>query len=402
MGKMHFDAKKVTEYYEAWGSPLYVFDEESFLKNYLHFETCFKSAYKKYLISYSYKTNYSPYICRLVRSLGGYAEVVSDMELMIARMAGNPDDHIVYNGPSKGPLLDEFLLHGGIVNVDNYEELNRILTFAGKYPEQRIKFGLRVNIDIGQGFVSRFGIDEDELGKAFERVRLVHNAKVIGLHCHIGKSRSIEAWRKRAQTMLGLADRFFTSAPSYISLGSGMYGEMMPSLAHQFGEDLPSYEAYAEVVARPFADHYPDGDGPILFTEPGTTLINKYISFIAKVTAIKHIKGKTFVVLDGSKHNLGELCELKQLPVQIMGSGHQRETVRHADFVGYTCLEHDILRKDYDGEIAVGDYVIFDNVGGYSNVSKPPFIKPNCCMVSSKGNLIKRAESTEEIICTYE
>ncbi len=399
---MLFDEKRVNEYCSTWGTPLYVFDEEAFLKNYRHFEGCFKSIYKKYTVSYSFKTNYAPYICRLVHKLGGFAEVVSDLELAIARKVGYADDQIVYNGPCKGPSLEEFILQGGIANVDSFEELSRILSLAEREREREIRFGIRVNIDIGQDFISRFGIDEDDLGRVFEIVKAVPNAKIIGLHCHIGRSRSINAWKNRVQKMLEIADKYFTDPPSYISLGSGMYGEMDPVLARQFGDDLPVFESYAEAVAKPFADHYSGTDQPILFTEPGTTLINKYISFIAKVVAIKRIKGRDFVVLNGSKHNMGEICELKQLPIQVIGSSGIKESVQNADFVGYTCLEHDVLYKNYTGEIAVGDSVVFDNVGGYSNVSKPPFIHPNCCMVSSNGSVIKRAETVEEVMCTYE
>ncbi len=399
---MLFDEKNISEYGSTWGSPLYVFDEDSFLENYKRFEKCFKSIYKKYTISYSYKTNYAPYICRLVYDLGGFAEVVSDMELTIARNAGNADDQIVYNGPCKGPLLEEFVLRGGMTNIDNFDELERIASFAKNNPDREIQFGIRVNIDIGQGFISRFGIDERDLGKAFQIVDQIANAKIIGLHCHIGRSRSIEAWKNRSQKMIDIADRFFSDPPAYISLGSGMYGEMDSQLACQFGDDLPDYEKYAEAVARPFADHYTGTEQPILFTEPGTTLINKYVSFLSKVTAVKHIKGKDFIVLNGSKHNLGEICELKQLPVHIIASSNNKEKVRNADFVGYTCLEHDVLYRGFTGEIAVGDSVVFDNVGGYSNVSKPPFIMPNCCMVSSNGAVIKRAETVEEVMCTYE
>ena len=57
---------------EEHGSPLYVFDEDSFVKNYRSFEACMRSVYENYQISYSYKTNYSPYICRLVRKLRSF------------------------------------------------------------------------------------------------------------------------------------------------------------------------------------------------------------------------------------------------------------------------------------------------------------------------------------------
>ncbi len=399
---MRFDEKEIIRYCDTWGSPLYIFDEDSFINNYKRFEKCFQSIYGKYTVSYSYKTNYAPYICRLVYDMGGFAEVVSDMELTIARKVGNPDHKIVYNGPSKGPLLEDFLFHGGIVNVDNFVELNRIVSFARRIPDKKLKIGLRANIDIGQGFVSRFGIDKTDLSKAFEIVDHVPNLRISGIHCHIGRSRSVEAWKNRAKEMLAISDSFFAKPPDYISLGSGMYGEMDPSLACQFGENLPSYEVYAKAVAQPFAEHYSGDNRPILFTEPGTTLVNKYISFISKVVAVKHIKGKAFVVLDGSKHNLGELCELKQLPIQIIHSANRREMLRNAALVGYTCLEHDVLYNNYSGEIAVGDAIVFDNIGGYSNVSKPPFIKPNVCMISTNGKVIKRAETVEEVMCTYE
>ncbi len=399
---MSLDIDKLTSYYKTFGLPLYIFDEDAFVSNYHLFEHCFKSIYKNYRVSYSFKTNYAPYICRLVHKLGGYAEVVSDMELSIARYTDYKDTHIVYNGPCKGSQLEQFILNGGIVNVDNFEELERIVKIAEKNPKNMISFGLRANIDIGQSFISRVGIDEAELGKAFNRIKNVENAKIVGLHCHIGRSRSLAAWKYRTKKMLAIADAFFSEPPAYISLGSGMFGNMDPFLAHQFGETIPTYEEYADVVARPFATHYSGENQPILFTEPGTTLINSYVSFMAKVISIKHIKGKDFVFLDGSKHNLGEICEIKQLPIHIIKSSNKREIVCEADLVGYTCLEHDVLYKSYTGEIAVGDIIIFDNVGGYSNVSKPPFIKPNCYMISSNGRVIKKAETVKEVMSTYE
>lgn len=398
---MQFDISDIQRFSSTFGSPIYVFDEESFINNYRHFESCMKSVYKNYKISYSYKTNYAPYITRLVKNLGGYAEVVSDMELTIARKVGNDDIHIVYNGPCKEQCLEEFILNGGLCNVDNFEELDRIISFAQNSPNNVYRIGVRVNLDIGQGFISRFGIDDHDLGVFFEKVSNVPNVDVIGLHCHIGRSRSIDAWSKRAKSMIDIADRFLKKTPMYISLGSGMYGNMDPFLATQFGQNLPSYEDYAEAVCRPFADRYKNDLKPILFTEPGTTLINKYICFISKVLSVKKIKGKNFIVVNGSKHNLGELCELKSLPIQVVKCSAQN-IVTNADLVGYTCLEHDVLYKGFSGDISLGDYVVFDNVGGYSNVFKPPFIKPNCCMISTSGAVIKRAESTEEIICTYE
>ena len=106
-------------------------------------------------------------------------------------------------------------------------------------------------------------------------------------------------------------------------------------------------------------------------------------------------------MLDCSKHNLGEVCTLKTIPVNVIHNGEQCEELKDADLVGYTCLEHDVMYKGFNGQLAVNDYVVFGNIGGYSNVSKPPFISPNCAMVTDKKVLIKEKETFEDILRTY-
>ncbi len=363
--------------------PNYVFKEKDFIENYKSFFDTFTSYYPNYKIAYSYKTNYTPYICRLVKELGGYAEVVSKMEYDLAKKIGYDDSHIIFNGPCKGAYPPCLL------NVDSLSEIEKT---------EDHEIGIRINIDVGQGFVSRFGIDENELDKAFE----IAGDRIVGIHCHISQARSLEAWRKRAEIMLKIADKYFGKrGPKYIDLGSGMYGDMNESLKNQFS-DVPSYDDYARVVAGLFAKHYEEKDKPILFTEPGTTLINKYIEFICRVESIKHIKGKTFVTLDGSKNNLGEICELKRLPIRIEHVGSHPQNLENALLMGYTCLEHDVMLKDFNGMLSEGDIITFENVGGYSLVSKPPFIRPNCPMFNEDGKLLKREETDKEIFVTYE
>ncbi len=361
-------------------TPQYVFQEAAFVENYRRFESCFQRLYPNYRVAYSFKTNYTPYICGLVKQLGGYAEVVSMMEYTLAKKLGYPDEKIIFNGPVKEAFPD------CILNVDNLEEL-------AMAPNQ--KLGIRINLDVGQGFVSRFGITD--LEEAFR----IAGDRIVGIHCHISQARSLEAWEKRTRIMLDIADRYFPEGKlEYIDLGSGMFGEMAPSLKDQF-DDVPTYEAYAAVTAGLVAEHFRGRPGPILFTEPGTTLINRYIDFVSSVVCIKQIRGKTFVELNGSKHNLGEICELKKLPLTIIPQGGRQQKIQDGELVGYTCLEHDVLYRGFTGNLAVGDIIVFGNVGGYSLVSKPPFIWPNCQMVTQSGKVIKRQETFEEVFHTY-
>ena len=395
---------------KQFGSPIYLFREADFVKNYKEFKACFDKYYSKYVLALSYKTNYTPAICKIVKGLGGYAEVVSDMEYSVARAIGYEPQQIVYNCQYKGELGKESLFAGGIINVDNLEELKRIQKWANENPDKQFEIGIRTNINIGQSFVSRFGIDadSDDLEKAFSMVSATPNLSVVGLHCHIGQSRTVAAWENRVRIMLGIADRYFEKPPRYIDLGSGMFARMDESLAKQFGDNIPTFDDYAKAVAIPFAEHYKhlsQEEKPILMTEPGTTLFNSYTDFIGKVEAIKHIKGKEFVVLNCSKDNIGDICKMKKMPLQIVHVNKEQEILNEAEFVGYTCLEHDVMYSDYKGSLGVGDYVIFGNVGGYSNVSKPPFILWNCPMIAARMDgsfvVIKRQETFEDVMATY-
>ena len=175
---------------------------------------------------------------------------------------------------------------------------------------------------------------------------------------------------------------------------------MADALKNQFS-NVPTYEQYAAVTAGLMAEHFKGRHQPILFTEPGTTLINRYIDFVSKVISIKEIRGKTFVELNCSKHNLGEICELKKLPITVIPQGGEKRSIVDGELVGYTCLEHDVVYKGFTGELAVGDIIVFGNVGGYTLVSKPPFIRPQCQMVTETGTVIKKKETFEEVFQTY-
>ena len=219
------------------------------------------------------------------------------------------------------------------------------------------------------------------------------------------RCRGVDAWRRRTEQILAIADQYIAGVPKYLDLGSGMFGSMEEEFARQF-DQVPTYEAYAEAVAKPMAEHYRKcTEKPLLFTEPGTTLINRYMDFYGRIESIKTIGTKSFAMLNCSVHNLGEVCTLKQLPVNIIRTSNQGKEYVDIDLTGYTCLEQDVMRKSYCGCLSEGDRVRFGNVGGYSNVLKPPFIRPNCAMLAQKTtgeiSLMKWAESDEDSLHTY-
>lgn len=387
-----------------FGCPLYVFDEAGFIQNAKLLDEAMKARYPRYRIAYSYKTNYTPYICSAAKRLGAFAEVVSGMEYDLAKRIGYEDSQIIFNGPDKGAEGREAFLRGCMIHADSLDELRMLCETARSVPDRAFRVGLRINIDVGQGFVSRFGMEEKDAEEAVSLVARVPNLKIAGLHCHISRCRGKEAWRLRTVGMLSLADRLFEEPPDFIDLGSGMFGSMDPEFASQFN-DVPSYEDYAEVTAGLMAEHYPGPNGPVLITEPGTTLVSRFVDCVSRVVAIKRVRGHDFAILNAGIHTLGETCMLKRLPLRVFPCGTDQREFKDLDLTGYTCLEQDVLFSAYSGKLAVGDTVVFGNVGGYSNVLKPPFIRPNCAMIALRPDgscqLIKRAESYDDLLQTY-
>ena len=132
---MKIDKKIITNLREEYGDAFYLLDSEQFQKNFIELRDTFRSIYPNFNIAYSYKTNYTPKFCKLVDKMGGYAEVVSEMEMEIALRCGVKHNRIIWNGPIKNSQkLEEFLVAGGIDNVDCIEELDIIKGIAKRHP----------------------------------------------------------------------------------------------------------------------------------------------------------------------------------------------------------------------------------------------------------------------------
>ena len=152
---------------ENYGDSFYLLDSVQFLKNYSELKSAFQVIYPHFNIAYSYKTNYVPKLCKMVNKMGGYAEVVSEMEMEIALKCGVEPTRIIWNGPVKDmDHVEDLLIAGGCVNIDNLTEAERIQRIAYRHRDKVIQVGIRCNFDVGDGTLSRFGLDVD--GEEFD------------------------------------------------------------------------------------------------------------------------------------------------------------------------------------------------------------------------------------------
>lgn len=391
---------------EQVGDAFYLLKSKQFAENFIELKSEFTKIYPHFNIAYSYKTNYTPKLCRIVNELGGLAEVVSDMEMEIALRVGVEPKNIVWNGPFKnGEKVEQLLVMGGTVNLDSAYEIELISRIAEQHPNCTLNVGIRCNFDVNDGVISRFGfdVDSEDFQRALRLINKYENLHLIGLQCHFA-TRRLDTWKARVKGMLALVDKL-GFVPEHIDLGGGLFGKMADSLKAQFDTEIPTYRQYAEAVAPVFAEHFKRHEQkPMLLIEPGSALVGDCMCFASKVVNIKEVRGKAIATLLGSVYNINPTLNKKNPPIEVYAMGAEQKAYDDLDFGGFTCIESDYLYCHFNGKLAKGDMVVFGNVGSYSVVLKPPFILPNFPIIDiSEGHVesIKRGETFDDLFHTF-
>ena len=349
----NIDIQDTDDLRSQFGDAFYLLDSEQFKRNFIELRESFRKYYPNSNIAYSYKTNYTPDFCKIVNDLGGYAEVVSEMELEIAYRIGVKPERIIWNGPIKNPeILESFLLNGGTDNVDNVEELEIVKDIVNRNPSSVLNIGIRCNYDVNDGVVSRFGfdVDSEDFKDILRYVIDTPNVVFKNFQCHFAK-RQIEYWPARTKGMLELIDRLGI-IPERIDIGGGLFGKMDDELKNQFAYPIPDYEAYAAVSAIYFEEYFRDKKiKPELLIEPGSAVVGDCMKFVATVKSIKNIRGKWFAAVLGSQKNIS-MAGINP-PMRVVHCQKSEKEYENLDFVGFTCIEGDVIYRDYNGTLSV-------------------------------------------------
>lgn len=401
---MNINREVICNLRNEFGDAFYLLDSEQFRTNFIELRDAFRKIYPNFNIAYSYKTNYTPKFCKIVDELGGYAEVVSEMELELALRIGVKPNRIIWNGPIKNAQkLEDFLVSGGTDNIDSIEELETVKTIAKKHKDKILNIGIRCNYDVNDGVVSRFGfdVDGDDFKQVLEFVTDTPNVHFINFQCHFAK-RQIEYWPARVKGMIELIERTGV-IPERIDIGGGLFGKMEDSLKAQFKTEIPNYQAYAEVAASVFVEYFADKDRkPELLIEPGSAVVGDCMKFVGTVKTIKNVRGKWIATVLGSQKNIS-MSGINP-PIEIISMGEEQKDYTNLDLVGFTCIEGDVLYSNYTGKLAHEDAIVISNCGSYSLVMKPPFILPNFPILDicgERAELIKRAETFDDLFHTF-
>ena len=394
----------------AGGGPFYLVDRQKFEANFDDLTTAFSKRYDPFVLAYSYKTNYLPYLCGIIRDKGGWAEVVSRMEYDLALKVGQDPKKIIFNGPVK--TVDDIQLslgNGSMINVDSEAELAMVSEYAKIHPDREIPIGLRINIGLSDEAgrshiqnslkIGRFGLDLGEISLNLQ----ADNISVLSLHGHTSTTdRSQWCFKVITQTLCDIAQKYFPETVNTINVGGGFFGRMHPDMPFP---NTPSFDDYAEVVCGVLKENnWAQKKRPTLVIEPGVAMVADAVSFVTKVVSVKPIRDKLFVTVDGSAFNTKPTFHSINMPHQIIRQDGEGP-VKTFDVVGSTCMEKDILLKEITAPLPqVGDYICIDSIGAYTLVMTPPFINPAPTVLADEnGNikLIRKKQTQDDVFSNY-
>lgn len=379
-------------------TPYYSIDLQKLEKNLSDLRNSFTALWPNFIVGYSFKTNNLPWLASWMRSQQVLAEVVSTPEYELAKFVGYADNQVIINGPCKGyNTMDKILIAGGIVNLDNFQELDHIRNNQESYPHI-IKVGLRINFDLEAACPDetipgkepgRFGfnVENGDFQKAIGLLKTIPNIKVVGIHAHHStrtKSLGIfKAITSKACECSTLCDEL-----EYIDLGGCLFGDK---------PGTPTFDEYAKAIVDVLCDYHILSHVKLIL-EPGAALIASPVSYVCKVVGTKDIKGIRLVFTDGTiKHIAPQMNAIK---FGYTSNASSSKIINRQVVTGYTCIEMDrFLDLTEQKELCVGDEVAIHNVGAYTMSLAPLFIEHFPAVIVKDGNdfqVVREHWSTKE------
>lgn len=397
-------------------TPFFVCDQRQFESNFDRITAAFGSRWDKFILAYSYKTNYIPWLCGIIRDRGGWAEVVSRMEYDLALRIGQDPRKMIFNGPAKGPeTIMRALEAGSLINIDSNRGLETVATWAQANPQREVGVGLRINMGLWDAAgsshvqanlpISRFGFDQgsENLHRVMVTLAGCPNVSVTSLHGHTSTTdRAVWCYERIAGTLCSIASEYFPRTVEYINVGGGIFGDVPPEMRWK---DVPTFDDYAEAIVNVLLGNaWAARRRPYLVLEPGVAMAANVVSYISQVVDVKKISGRTLVTVDGTAMHAKPTLHQRPLPFRVITKNAPGPAAIYS-VVGSTCMETDYLLTDIHAPVpAPGDYVEIGQVGAYTVVLAPPFINYAPAIVSLNGEdvtVVRAPQSLEGFLADY-
>ncbi len=400
---------------KKFGTPLYIFDEDTLRSRCREFKAEFTRRYSDTLVLYASKAFLNKSLARIINQEGLGLDVVSGGELSLAQAVDFPRENVFFHGNNKTP--DELKLaldwRIGRIVVDNFHEMELLNSLAR---EKGIRQDILLRINPGvdphthhyttTGIVdSKFGI-QLATGQAEEAAKKAisgSNLNLLGLHCHLGSPiADTSPYETAIDVLFKLAAELkekYGFVMKEFSCGGGF------AVIYTTRQQVSSTADYAQAITTRIAalvDKLGLGR-PRLIIEPGRAIVAQAGVALYTVGSIKDIPGvRTYVCVDGG---MGDnirpaLYEAKYEALVANKTG--QEASIEVTIAGKYCESGDILARDINlPPVVAGDIIAIPVNGAYSvpmssNYNMVP--RPAIAMVKDgKARLIRKRESYKDL-----
>ncbi|MFF4648557.1 diaminopimelate decarboxylase [Streptomyces sp. NPDC001380] len=336
--------------------------------------------------AFAAKANSLVPVLRLMRRHGLGCEVASPGELAQALAAGFTPEELVLDSPAKTrPELTAALAAGIAVNIDNFQELERVdAVMSG--PGSRSRIGLRINPQVGLGSIaamstagseSKFGFALDDPGNRERIVRaFLERPWLRWLHVHVGSQGCPpELAAAGVAAVVGLAEevdrRCGADRVEGIDIGGGLPVDFTGDRDDPtFADQVAALRAGAPGL---FGGRYR------VVTEPGRSLLAKNGFMASRVEYTKSAGGRAVALTHAGVQVAARTVFLPDSwPLRVLaydadgvplkgggGGGGGRETVAQ-DVAGPCCFAGDLVARARDLPLLEpGDLVVLPDTGAY-------------------------------------
>ncbi len=404
-GHLVFGGVDAVELAETYGTPLYITDEDMVRNNFRRYNSAFESADKYYAV----KANGNLAILKILASEGAGADVFSGGELQLVKLAGIPQDKILFNGNSKSEEELSAVVDAGVkVSVDSQDEM-RTLSAIAVAMEKEVEIAIRVNPDVSPKVnpkiatglrESKFGIPFYEVIATCEDAKRLPNICLTGLHCHIGSQiLDVSVFSEATEKMMNLVEELYARgmALEFVDLGGGL------GISHRKEEKAPTPNDLADAILPTFDARLNTlGIKLKLVLEPGRSIVGTATILLSRVNTVKQAY-KNFVAIDAGFNLFMRPVMYDAYHEVVVANKLNEQASVLCTVVGPVCESGDILAKDRMlPEVERGDLVAILNAGAYGfSMSSQYNGRPRCAEVlicDGKVDVIRTKESVDDLI----
>ncbi len=414
-GHLQIGGCDAVELAERFGTPVYVYDEQTLREQCRAFLREFRARQPEAQVVYASKAGIFRALAKLVAEEGLGFDVVSGGELEILLAAGVNPSTLVFHGNNKSEAELRLAVERGVgrIVVDNFHELALLNDIAND--GEKVAVSLRVSPSIDPhthaktttGILdSKFGfpIETGAAADAVELAMAAPNLDLRGIHVHLGSPIfELEPYELASDVVIAFArqmeDRFGFELKEYTA-GGGMaisYLEdaLAPPIADYAERVVSSLRAACEKHGFPV---------PTLTIEPGRSIVGRAGVALYTAGARKAIPGvRTYVSVDGGMADNIRPAIYGSQYTALLANKPAEAATETVTIAGKYCESGDILIKDIAlPPIDPGDIVAIPASGAYcvamSSNYNAAYRPPIVFVSGGQAQLVRRRETVDDLM----